>query len=122
MSIEVGFALELLRARIVARHCGTRVRVLALGIVRLEVGFPVVAALEEFAAHATFVGCLFGCRPLALLLDASVARETDIESGKASVRARVEFGDVACGVIFGPFGRLRAVEIFGLRGEWVWVG
>lgn len=121
MSIEVGLALELLRAGIVTHHCGTRVRVLALGIVRLEVGFPVVAALEELAAYATLVRRLFRGRPLALLLDASATwkNRLHIESGQATVRAGVEFGDVARGVGFRPFGWLCAVEIFGLSCQWV---
>ena len=97
MPVEIGLALELLRARVAAHHRGARVRVLALGIVRLEVGFPVVTSLEELAADATLVGGLLGSGPLTLLLDASHAGQNglDVESWKASVGAGVEVGDVA---------------------------
>ena len=119
MPVEVGLALELLRARVVAHHRSTRVRVLALGIVRLEVGFPVVASLEELAADAALVGGFLGSGPLTLLLDASHAGENrlNVELGKASVGAGVEIGDVARCVRFRPLGGLRSVELLGLRSE-----
>lgn len=116
VSIEICLALELLRAGIVAHHRGARVRVLAFGIVRLEVGFPVVAALKQLAAHTTFVSRLFWGGPLALLLDARHAGENrlHVKLGKSAIGAGVKFGNVASRVVFRPLRGLCSVQVFGL--------
>jgi hypothetical protein len=75
MSVEVGLALKLLRARRVADHGGAWVRVLAVWVVRLHVRFPVVAAFEKLAASVALVGRFFWRGPLALLLDTGHRRE-----------------------------------------------
>ena len=124
MSVEVCLALELLRARVVAHHGGTRVRVLAFRVVRLHVGLPIVAALEELSAHSAFVGRFFGGGPLTLLLDPGDAGKDglDAEARQLAVGTGVQFGEVARRVVLGPFRRLSAVDIFGLGPERVGTG
>ena len=119
MSIEVGLALEFLGAGIVTHHRGTRVRILALGIVRLEVRFPVVTTLEELAANPTFMGGLFWSRPLPFLLDARYTWKDGlhIKSRKSAVCRGMKFGDVTSRVVLGPLCRLCSIQVLGLRGE-----
>ena len=122
MSIEIGLALKFLRAWIIAHHRSAWVGIFAFGIVRLEVRLPVVAPLEELAAHTTFVGSFLGRGPLSLLLNARYAGKDGlhIKPRKATVGGSVQFGDIASGIILGPFRGLCSVQIFSLRGEGVW--
>ena len=70
MPVQICLALELLGTRGSTNHCCTGVRIFAIRIVSLHVGLPVVASFEEFTTDSTFVGCLFWCSPLTLLLNA----------------------------------------------------
>ena len=115
MSIEIGLALEFLGARCVPDHGRARVRVFALGIVRVHVRLVVVAALEEFAADVAFVSGFFGSGPLTLLLDAGDAGEDGLHVESRQSTVAVEAGDVPGRVRFGPFAR--AVQVLGVRGQ-----
>lgn len=69
MSVEIGLALEFLRAWCISDHSGTRMWIFPIWIVRLHVGLPVVATLEQLSADMTLVRCFLRCRPLTLLFD-----------------------------------------------------
>ena len=117
--VEVRFSLEFLGAGRASAHGRTRMGILALRVVRLHVGFPVVAALEELAADATLVSGLLGRGSLALLLDARSAGEDGlhVESRKSSVGSCGKLGDVAACVGLRPIGGRRAIEVLGLGSE-----
>ena len=94
-------------------------RVLALGIVRLHVGFPVVATLEQLPADAALVRRLLRSGSLSLLLDARSTRQDglNVESRDFTIGACGELGNVAGRVYFRPLRGLVAVDVFGLRGQ-----
>lgn len=79
-------------------------RVFALGVVGLQMRFPVVAPLEQFAADVAFVRGFLGCRPLTLLLDARAVGQhgRHVKSRQAAVGTGVKLGDEAGGVGLGP--------------------
>ena len=81
VAVKIRLSLEFLRARLVADHGCTWVRILALRVMSLHMRFPVVAPLEEFATDPALVGSFLRCGPLALLLDAVDAGQ----SGRASI-------------------------------------
>jgi len=75
MPVKVRLALESLAAWRVTHDGGARVRVLAVRIVCLHVGLPVVATLEELATDSALVSGLLGSGPLPLLLESADAGE-----------------------------------------------
>ena len=119
MPVQIGFPLELFGAGCRPDHRGTWVRVLPFRVVRLHMRFPVVASLEQFPAHSTFVSSFLWCRPLTLLFDASDTWEyrLNVKSWAPSIWIRMYFAHVPSRVILRPFRRLLSVKVLRLRGQ-----
>lgn len=103
MPVKVRFPLELLLTWRIARRGGTRMRVLALWIVRLHVRLPIVAPLEQLATDSALVGRFFRSGSLPLLLDTINAwyHRLIVESWKTANRDGLLPGQVSRAVSFG---------------------
>ena len=73
--VEIRLPLKFLRALRVPNLSRTRMRVLALRIVSLHMGFPVVASFKELATHLALVRSFLRSSPLTLLLNTANTRQ-----------------------------------------------